>query len=288
MLTAGAWPGAPAAASHSAWRCRSWPPGSCARGPARSCSPGPDHGRPDPAAGHRPLPAQEPGSQYWGIDLIAPSGISIGPAETGQPRVVSYGPAVASPAAFGPGRLAVGGVSWIVLPSAAGIRDGNLSGLAGRISQAVASLQGNNSLYGAQVSSGLPQLLSGLATNLVVAKSLLVISALQLALLAAVALGLAARLLASHREEESRCSPRGERRGGSWPGRRWPKRCCSAARPRWPGCWPAPGWPRCWSRPPSRARASGSPGSPRSAWWVALAVLALAAAVACSGPPCGR
>ena len=145
---------------------------------------------------------RDAGSRYWGIDLIAPSGISIAPPETGQPRVISYGPAVTSPAAFGPGRLAVGQVSWIVLPSAAGIRDGDLSGLAGKISQAVASLQGNNSLYGAQVSSGLPQLLSGLATNLVVAKSLLVISALQLALLAAVALGLAARLLASHREEE--------------------------------------------------------------------------------------
>jgi FtsX-like permease family len=220
------------------------------------------------------------GSQYWGIDLIAPSGISVGPAETGQPRVVSYGPAVASPAAFGPGRLAVGGVSWIVLPSAAGIRDGNLSGLAGRISQAVASLQGNNSLYGAQVSSGLPTLLSGLATNLVVAKSLLVISALQLALLAAVALGLAARLLASHREEEvALLTARGATR--------WQLARLALAETLLFGGAAAAAGVLAGTRLAAMLVAATEPGAgvrlsgiPASAWWVALAVLALAAAVA--------
>jgi hypothetical protein len=227
-------------------------------------------------------------SQYWGIDLIGRSGISITPSEiSGLPRVVTYGPAVASPAAFGPGRLAVGGVSWIVLPSAGGISDGDLSGLAGKLSQAIASLQGNNGLYGAQTNSGLPQLLSGLATNLVVARSLLVISALQLVLLAAVALGLAARLLASHREEESALLAGRGGRGGSWPGRRWRRRCCSAAWPPRSGCWPAPGWPRCWSRSPSRARVSGSPGSPRRPggwrWRCSRSPL-----WSRSGPPCDR
>ena len=139
----------------------------------------------------------DPASPYWGIDLIARSGISS------QPPFVSYGPAVASPAAFGPGGLTVGQVSWIALPNAAGIRDGDLAGLAGKISRTTAALQGDNSLDGAQVTTGLPQLLSRLASNLVVARSLLVIGALELALLATAALVLAARLLAGHREEET-------------------------------------------------------------------------------------
>ena len=223
---------------------------------------------------------RDSGSQYWGIDLIARSGISIAPSEIGgQPRVVSYGPAVASPAAFGPGRLAVGEVSWIVLPSAAGIRDGDLSSLAGKISQAVTSLQGNNGLYGAQVSSGLPQLLSGLATNLVVAKSLLVISALQLALLAAVALGLAARLLASHREEEvALLTARGATRWQlAWP---------SLAETVLFGGAAAAAGVLVGTRLAAVLVAATEPnagirlsGIPASAWWAALAVLALAATV---------
>jgi hypothetical protein len=223
---------------------------------------------------------RDSGSQYWGIDLIAPSGISITPSEiSGQPRVVSYGPAVASPAAFGPGRLAIGEVSWIVLPSAAGIRAGDLSGLGGNISQVVASLQGNNSLYGAQVSSDLPRLLSGLATNLVVAKSLLVISALQLALLAAVALGLTARLLASHREEEvALLTARGATR--------WQLARPALAETVLFGGAAAVAGVLAGTRLAAMLVAATEPsagirlsGIPAAAWWVALAVLVLAAAV---------
>ncbi len=141
--------------------------------------------------------AADPGSGYWGIDLIAPSGISV------QPPFVSYGPAVASPAAFTSGRLAVGKVSWIALPDGAVIGTGELAPLAGKVGQAAASLQASNSLGGASVRTGLPQLLDGLATSLEVARSLVVIGALQLLLLAAAALALAARLLARHREEEA-------------------------------------------------------------------------------------
>lgn len=224
---------------------------------------------------------RDSGSPYWGIDLIAPSGISIVPSDvSGQPPVVSYGPAVASPAAFGPGRLAVGQVSWIVVPSAAGIRDGDLSGLSARVSQAVASLQGSNTLNGAQVSTGLPQLLSGLATNLVVAKSLLVISALQLALLAAVALGLAARLLASHREEESALLTG---RGAT----RWQLARPTLAETVLLGGAAAAVGVLAGTRLAALLVAVTEPGAgislsgiPASAWWVALAVLALAAAVA--------
>jgi hypothetical protein len=113
----------------------------------------------------------DPGGGYWHIDLLPRSGVSS------QPPFVSYGPAVASLAAFGPGHLAVGSVSWIVLPDPGGIHTGDLARLAGNISQAAAALQTGNSLNGAQVTTGLPQLLTGLASNLVVARSLLAIAA---------------------------------------------------------------------------------------------------------------
>jgi len=215
----------------------------------------------------------DPASPYWGIDLIGPSGISS------QPPFITYGPAVASPAAFDHHGLAVSQVSWIALPSATGIREGDLTGLAGQISQATAALQGTGSLGGAQVTTGLPQLLSGLASNLVVARSLLVIGALQLALLATAALALAARLLAGHRVEETvLLTARGATRwqlaaptlaetllfGG-----------LAAAAGVLAGTFLAAALVRI-TEPGTRISLSHIPAS---AWWAALAVLALAAAV---------
>src|SRR6202034_333762 len=101
------------------------------------------------------------------------------------------------------------------LPDGRAIGDDQLSTLAAKVSQAVASLQASNNLGGAGVSTGLPQLLGGLATGLVVARSLVVIGALQLLLLAAAALALAARLLARHREEEAALL--GARGATRWP-----------------------------------------------------------------------
>ena len=53
------------------------------------------------------------------------------------------------------------------------------------------------------MTSGLPQLLGGIASTIVLARSLFAIAALELLLVAVAALVLAARLLASLREEES-------------------------------------------------------------------------------------
>ena len=139
----------------------------------------------------------DPAAGYWSLNLIGTSGVSV------QAPFVSYGPAVASPAAFGSGGLAVGKASWIVLPDGAAIGDDRLGPLAAKVSAAAASLQASNNLGGVGVSTGMPRLLDGLATSLVVARSLVVIGALQLLLLAAAALALAARLLARHRDEES-------------------------------------------------------------------------------------
>ena len=215
----------------------------------------------------------DPASPYWGIDLIARSGISS------QPPFVSYGPAVASPAAFGPGGLAVGQASWIALPSAAGIRDVDLAGLARQISRTTAALRGNNSLGGVQVTTGLPQLLSRLASNLVLARSLLVIGALQLALMATAALALAARLLAGHREEETALlTARGATRwqlAGPTLAETLLFGGLVAAAGVLVGTFLAAALVRI-TEPGTRISLSQIPVS---AWWAALAVLALAAAV---------
>jgi hypothetical protein len=216
---------------------------------------------------------RNPADRYWGIDLIAPSGISI------QQPFVSYGPAVVSPAAFGPGGLAVGQVSWVVLPDAAGIGLGDLAGLAAKVSRATAFLQQSDSLGGLTVSTGMAPLLGRLASNLVVARSLLVIGALELALLAAAALALAARLLAVHREEEAALlSARGATR--------WQLARPTLAETLLFGTVAAVAGVYLGTRlaglllraaPPGAG--SGVAGIPAAAWSAALAVLALCAAV---------
>src|SRR5215469_7454179 len=50
---------------------------------------------------------RDPSALYWGLDLIPTSGISE------QADFITYGPAVADPAVFGPHGLAVGGASWL-------------------------------------------------------------------------------------------------------------------------------------------------------------------------------
>lgn len=140
---------------------------------------------------------RDPASPYWEIDPVATSGVSV------QDQFVTYGPLIVNPAAFGGHGFGVGGAAWLVRPDTARIGTAGMSSLADRISRAQAYLQSADRLGGLQVRTGLPQLLTGLGHHLVVARSLLTLGLLQLLLLAAVALSLAARLLASHREEES-------------------------------------------------------------------------------------
>ena len=139
----------------------------------------------------------DPGSPYWALDLLGPSGVLV------QGNFVTYGPLIVAPAAFGGGGLPVGQASWLARPASARIRTGDISGLAGRISQAENRLSQPGALGGLTVTTSIPQLLTSMASNLVVARSLLIISVLQLVLLAVAAIALAARMLAGQREEES-------------------------------------------------------------------------------------
>ena len=142
---------------------------------------------------------RDPASTYWGLDQVGASGISTAPG------YITYGPFVVSPAAFSarPGGLTVGEAAWAAALLPARIQGSQISDLGGRISHEARYLQNTVRLGGLQVSTGLPALLAGLNRALAVARSLLVISALQLLLLAAAALLLVIRLLTSRRSAEN-------------------------------------------------------------------------------------
>jgi len=149
----------------------------------------------------------DPGSTYWALDLLPISGISVHGstviyAGNSLASITDiYGPAVVNPAAFGRG-LAARQCSWFVLPQAQAMARANIGPLAANTSAAVSQLTVAPP-EGLSVTSGLPQLLTGLASTIVLARSLFTVAALQLLLLAGAELVLAARLLASLREEES-------------------------------------------------------------------------------------
>jgi hypothetical protein len=140
---------------------------------------------------------RDPASPYWHVDQIWTCGA------TSQGCVMSRGPIVVSPAAFGPGGLTADQASWVVLPDAARIAASDLDRLASRIGSAVARLQNTPSLGGLVVSTTMPQSLQAAARDLTSAESVLVISGIQLFLVGAVALALAMLLLAGQREQES-------------------------------------------------------------------------------------
>src|SRR5215469_6307652 len=141
---------------------------------------------------------RDPGSPYWGLDIVGPSAVSV------SPGYITYGPLIVSPAVFSGRRpaLVVGAASWAAALDTQRIQASQIPGLASRITGAADYLQGTVRLGGLQVTSGLPRLLDGLTRSLAVARSMLAISALQLLLLAA-ALVLAGRLLTSHRGVET-------------------------------------------------------------------------------------
>jgi ABC-type antimicrobial peptide transport system permease subunit len=151
--------------------------------------------------------ASNPDSTYWALDLLPVSGISIKSFHaviaglSASQSTISVGPAVVNPAAFD-GTLTVGQASWRVLPRAPALARGNLTALDANTSAAVARL---SVLLpeGLNVTSSLPRRLDGIASTIVLTRSLFTIAALQLLLVAGAGLVLAARLLAGMREEES-------------------------------------------------------------------------------------
>jgi predicted lysophospholipase L1 biosynthesis ABC-type transport system permease subunit len=140
---------------------------------------------------------RDPRDPYWRLSLLGTSGA------VAQGSFVTYGPMLVHPAALGPGGLTTGGASWLIRADTARIPPAGITALRQRLAGAISSLEGAQRLGGLQVTTRLPQTLSALACSLVVSRSLVLIGLLELILLALVAVALAARLLATQREEET-------------------------------------------------------------------------------------
>ena len=140
--------------------------------------------------------APGPADSYWALSYLPASGSSTTAGAT------TYGPLVVSQAAFGPA-LTIGAGSWVAQPDMAAFTDGNLDSVAASVSALAQSLPSATFLSGAQLTTSLPSVLTGTAAQLVVARSMLVISALQLLVLAVAALLAVARLLTTQREGET-------------------------------------------------------------------------------------
>ena len=147
---------------------------------------------------------KNPASPYWALDQVPASGFAANtiPGVGAPGSLVIYDPAVVSPAAFRSG-VTASQASWFVLPPAPVMARQNIGTLAGRTSQVVTKLTTLILPSGLQVTTRLPQLLDGIASNVVLARSLFTIGALELLLVSGAGLVLAARLLASLRDEES-------------------------------------------------------------------------------------
>jgi hypothetical protein len=139
---------------------------------------------------------RQPASSYWQLSYIPASGMSA----SGQS--ITYGPLLVNQAAFGPSLAMLSG-SWIAQPDMTAFGDGDLSAMAARLTSLSNPLPNSSLLNGTQLTTALPSVLTGAGSDLAVALSLLVISALQLLVLAIAALLAVGRLLTSQREGES-------------------------------------------------------------------------------------
>jgi len=143
-----------------------------------------------------PRPASGPDDSYWALSYIPAGGVSASYASS------TYGPLVVNQAAFGPALTQQSG-SWLAQPAMASFQNGSLGPDSANVAALVASLPNATFLNGAQLTTNLPTVLEAAGSDLTVARSLLVISALQLLVLAVVALAAVGRLLAAQREDET-------------------------------------------------------------------------------------
>lgn len=211
--------------------------------------------------------ARQPGDPYWQLDGIGPAGVERDGA------FVIYGPAVVSAGAFGraaAGRLTASQLSAVALPRVAAIPMAGLRPLARSISAADGVFEN----AGLTADTGMPQLLTDAAAGLATARSLVLISGLQLLLLACAALALASRLLASRREEETALLAA---RGAARP--QLARQALAEAALTAAACAAAGALAGSWLSAALLARLTGlaaRPAAPAPAVWLAAAVLALA------------
>jgi hypothetical protein len=136
------------------------------------------------------------GASYWLVNSLPASGSST------ESEFVTYGPLLVDPAAFH-GALTPAQGTWAAQPDMTAFSGGDLNSFAASVSGLQDTLGNSTALNSVQLSTGLPGVLTGTAQNLAVARSLLVISALQLLVLTGAALLAVAALLTTQREGET-------------------------------------------------------------------------------------
>jgi hypothetical protein len=194
---------------------------------------------------YRPASVTAP---YWRLDDL----LGRGAKKSG---FTTYGPLLADPSVLTGGRVSAGSTAWLASADFTAATTARIGELRTAAREGAAALRRPAALRGTTVSqTALPDVLDRVDRSLLVARSTLLIVALQLVLLAGYALLLVARLLSTERTDETRLMRAS----------RSPRPC---ARP-----WPPVRSPRCW---PGTARwpasvctwTSRRPAGPSSGWW---------------------
>jgi len=136
-----------------------------------------------------------PADSYWMLSYIPANGRSASSGST------TYGPLVVGQAALG-STLTMFSATWVAQPDMMAFH-GDPNSMSASVAALADSLPNSSFLNGSQMVSSLPSVLAGTASNLAVARLMLVISALELLVLAIAALVAVARLLATQREGET-------------------------------------------------------------------------------------
>jgi ABC-type antimicrobial peptide transport system permease subunit len=148
---------------------------------------------------------RSPGDIYWSQDPVS------GPQLTGGFTI--YTSLVTSPAGLAGGLIPVNSASWLAEPDFSKVGAGGLGGAASQLQAGLNLLTTKSGLQDPVLSTGLPALLTGLQTALVVARSQLAIGILAFLVIAGATVALATTLLSQQREAEAALL---RSRGASW------------------------------------------------------------------------
>ncbi|MFB7594357.1 FtsX-like permease family protein [Streptomyces sp. NPDC056160] len=152
---------------------------------------------------YRPAGTDAP---YWQLDDLGGRGIR-------KVDFTTYGPLLADAGVLTGGRVSAGQTAWQASADFSALTTGRTGALRDAVRAGAATLKKTTAIGGTPtVTTSLPDVLDRIDRSLLVARSTLLIAALQLALLAGYALLLVARLLSSERAGETRLL---RARGGS-------------------------------------------------------------------------
>ncbi|WP_333778257.1 ABC transporter permease [Streptomyces sp. IBSBF 3136] len=144
---------------------------------------------------YRPAATNAP---YWRLDDLLGRGVK----ESG---FTTYGPLLADPSVLADGRVSTGGTAWLASADFGAMTTGRTGDLRAAVRAGSGELRKAPDLSGATAATtSLPDVLDRIDRSLLVARSTLLIVALQLVLLGGYALWLVARLLGTERAAETR------------------------------------------------------------------------------------